>query len=129
MVKALPNGRWKLLINSSSFLHSKETVLRCSFAGAGSLRLSNQEHWVETSSVTPAPVSLSPSLPHCCVSQVSHFCSLALYLLTKQSNISLLSQESLSDSSLPNGPWPARLLCPWRSPGKNTAVGCHFLLL
>ena len=24
--------------------------------------------------------------------------------------------------------WPARLLCPWDSPGKNTAVGCHFLL-
>ena len=23
----------------------------------------------------------------------------------------------------------ARLLCPWNSPGKNTRVGCHFLLL
>ena len=23
---------------------------------------------------------------------------------------------------------PARLLCPWASPGKNTGVGCHFLL-
>ena len=23
---------------------------------------------------------------------------------------------------------PARLLCPWDSPGKNTEVGCHFLL-
>ena len=23
---------------------------------------------------------------------------------------------------------PFRLLCPWDSPGKNTAVGCHFLL-
>ena len=23
---------------------------------------------------------------------------------------------------------PARLLCPWDSPGKNTAIGCHFLL-
>ena len=22
----------------------------------------------------------------------------------------------------------ARLLCPWNFPGKNTAVGCHFLL-
>ena len=22
-----------------------------------------------------------------------------------------------------------RLLCPWDSPGKNTGVGCHFLLL
>ena len=28
-------------------------------------------------------------------------------------------------------PWmeePGRLLCPWDSPGKNTGVGCHFLL-
>ena len=23
---------------------------------------------------------------------------------------------------------PTRLLCPWNSPGKNTGVGCHFLL-
>ena len=29
----------------------------------------------------------------------------------------------------PNGPQPARLLCPWiDSPGKNTGVGCHALL-
>ena len=25
-------------------------------------------------------------------------------------------------------PTPARLLCPWDSPGKNTGLGCHFLL-
>ena len=27
-------------------------------------------------------------------------------------------------------PWTlaARLLCPWNSPGKNTGIGCHFLL-
>ena len=28
----------------------------------------------------------------------------------------------------PQGLWPTRLLCPWDSPGKNTGVGCHFLL-
>ena len=28
----------------------------------------------------------------------------------------------------PHGLYPARLLCPWNSPGKNTRVGCHFLL-
>ena len=26
-----------------------------------------------------------------------------------------------------HGLQPARLLCPWDSPGKNTGVGCHFL--
>ena len=25
-------------------------------------------------------------------------------------------------------PEPAKLLCPWNFPGKNTGVGCHFLL-
>ena len=29
----------------------------------------------------------------------------------------------------PHGLSPARLLCPWDSPGKNTGVGCHALLL
>ena len=28
----------------------------------------------------------------------------------------------------PHGLQPARLLCPWDSSGKNTGVGCHFLL-
>ena len=32
----------------------------------------------------------------------------------------------MSDSLRPHG--PARLLCPWDSPGKNTGVGCHSLL-
>ena len=27
-----------------------------------------------------------------------------------------------------HGLQPARLFCPWDSPGKNTGVGCHFLL-
>ena len=27
-----------------------------------------------------------------------------------------------------HGLYPTRLLCPWDSPGKNTGVGCHFLL-
>ena len=28
----------------------------------------------------------------------------------------------------PHGLQPARLLCPWSFSGKNTGVGCHFLL-
>ena len=33
----------------------------------------------------------------------------------------------VSDSLQPYGPYPARLLCPWDSPGKNAGVGCHAL--
>ena len=34
----------------------------------------------------------------------------------------------MSDSSRPHGLQPTRLPHPWDSPGKNTRVGCHFLL-
>ena len=32
------------------------------------------------------------------------------------------------DSVRPHRWQPTRLPCPWDSPGKNTGVGCHFLL-
>ena len=34
----------------------------------------------------------------------------------------------MSDSVRPHRRKPTRLPCPWESPGKNTGVGCHFLL-
>ena len=34
----------------------------------------------------------------------------------------------MSDSVRPHGRQPTRLLHPWDSPGKNTGVGCYFLL-
>ena len=34
----------------------------------------------------------------------------------------------MSNSVRPRRRQPTRLLCPWDSPGKNTGVGCHFLL-
>ena len=34
----------------------------------------------------------------------------------------------MSDSVRPHRRHPTRLLHPWDSPGKNTGVGCHFLL-
>ena len=38
------------------------------------------------------------------------------------------SRSVVSNSLLPSGLLPTRLLCPWDSPGKNAGVGCHFLL-
>ena len=38
------------------------------------------------------------------------------------------SHSVVSDSLQPCGLWPTRLFCPWDFPGKNTGVGCHFLL-
>ena len=34
----------------------------------------------------------------------------------------------MSNSVRPHRQQPTRLPCPWDSPGKNTGVGCHFLL-
>ena len=38
------------------------------------------------------------------------------------------SPSVMSDSVRPHRRKPTRLPCPWDSPGKNTGVGCHFLL-
>ena len=38
------------------------------------------------------------------------------------------SLQSLSDFVRPHRRQPTRLPRPWDSPGKNTGVGCHFLL-
>ena len=39
-----------------------------------------------------------------------------------------VSHSVVSDSLQPHVLQPARLLCPWDSPGKNTGMGCHALL-
>ena len=39
-----------------------------------------------------------------------------------------ISCSAVSDSLQSHGLKPAWLLCLWGSPGKNTGVGCHFLL-
>ena len=40
----------------------------------------------------------------------------------------VLSLSVVYNSLQPRGLQPARLLCPWDSPGKNTGVGCDVLL-
>ena len=52
----------------------------------------------------------------------------AIFWLSNTSVVLLFSRSVVSDSLRPNGLQPARLLCPWDFPGKNTGVGCHFLL-
>ena len=43
-------------------------------------------------------------------------------------SVERVSHSVMSDSLRPHGLQPTRLLCPWDFPGKNTGVGCHFLL-
>ena len=66
-----------------------------------------------------------------CVSYVSCIGRQILYHWTTKETLLqllLLSLVSVSDSVRPHRRQPTRLLCPWDSPGKNTGVGCHFLL-
>ena len=46
--------------------------------------------------------------------------------LTQLKHVELCSV--ISNSLWPHELYPTRLLCPWYFPGKNTVVGCHFLL-
>ena len=39
-----------------------------------------------------------------------------------------VSRSVVSDLLQPHRLWPARLLCPWNSPGRNTGVSCCSLL-
>ena len=44
-------------------------------------------------------------------------------------NVYVCSYTSVMSNSVRLHRWqPTRLPCPWDSPGKNTGVGCHFLL-
>ena len=40
----------------------------------------------------------------------------------------MLSHSIVFNPLQPHGMEPTRLICPWDFPGKNTGVGCHFLL-
>ena len=42
--------------------------------------------------------------------------------------LSSVSRSVLSGSLQPHGLWPARILCPWNSPGKHSQVGSRSLL-
>ena len=52
----------------------------------------------------------------------------SLSLLSQLPECMSVSCSVLFDSLRPHRLQPARLLCPWDSPGKNTGMGCHALL-
>ena len=50
------------------------------------------------------------------------------FLSEYECSSSSVSHSVVSDSLRPHGLQSARILCPWDSSGKNTGVGCRFLL-
>ena len=62
-------------------------------------------------SLTLSPLSLT----------YTHMCNTKVYICCWVASV-------VSNSVWPHRRQPTRLLCPWDSPGKNTGVGCRFLL-
>ena len=56
------------------------------------------------------------------------WCHLPRQRLSRFACIACSVAQSCPTFCNPYGLWPARLLCPWDSPGKTTGVDCHFLI-
>ena len=74
-------------------------------------------------SLHPFPEHLSILLCTC----IEHFSSCLQHLRWTCSCCCQVASV-VSNSVRPQRQQPTRLPCPWDSPGKNTGVGCHFLL-
>ena len=72
--------------------------------------------YIESTQSMQGTVSMSQSLSE--ISELSDDCV----------HVCMFSHSVVSDSLQHHGLQPARLLCPWDFSGKNTGVGCHFLL-
>ena len=55
-------------------------------------------------------------------------CSKASLKYRTRNEVVFVSCSIVPDALQPHGLHPTRLLCPWDFPGKDTGVGCHFLL-
>jgi len=68
--------------------------------------------------------------PHCrqIVYHLSHQGISYMYIYIAPPSCCCCVTSVVSDSVQPHRQQPTRLPCPWDSPGKNTGVGCHFLL-
>ena len=95
--------------------------VRCTRQAPASMRFSRQEHW------SGLPFPPSGDLPDPGIELRSH--ALASRFFTMSHLLLLLLLSHFSRVSVrPHRQQPTRLLCPWDSPGKNTGLGCHFLL-
>ena len=87
------------------------------------LSSAKQKHWLfPTGNAVNATCG---SCSACCLLRYYLHEEHLMYLST---SLLLFSHSVASDSLRPHGLQPAKLFSPWESPGKNTGVGCHFLL-
>ena len=82
------------------------------------------EHWIEDLLSMALPIRTRPSIP---LSQSIPSGSVHEPLIILRPVCPTLCNPWTVACQAPLS-MPARLLCPWNFPGKNTGVGCHFLL-
>ena len=118
-----PNGLWPARLLFWRDSPGKNTEMGCHFLLQGIFPIQGWKpcllcllHW-QTDSLPLMP----PGKPHIHILAFTYINTKYKYYLKYVCSV-------MSDSLWPNGLWPARLLF-WRdSPGKNTEMGCHFLL-
>ena len=83
------------------------------------------------------PQLLKPECPRACAPQWRTITMRSLHIETRKKHEAAMKIQNccccqvasvVSDSVRPHRRQPTRLPHPWDSPGKNTGVGCHFLL-
>ena len=74
---------------------------------------------------THTQTSLRPGVKQVCLSFITVHVYVCVYVCV---HVCACTHSVTSNSWWPHGLQPARLLSQWDSPGKNTGVGCHFLL-
>ena len=72
-------------------------------------------------------VEVQSEVRRCAIVQISRLGTSVTDVMPCKARICAKSLQSRL-TLRPRGLWPARLLCPWDSPGKDTGVGCHALL-
>ena len=81
------------------------------------VRRTNTKPWSTSSRHRPLQLIVAPDL-----------CSPLLPQPQQREHTAFIVTSVVSDSVRPHRRQPTRLPCPWDSPGKNSGVGCHFLL-
>ena len=82
-------------------------------------------HFLACGSIALTSVSVFTGASSLCVA-MSAYAPVGTWVMGL--NVWACSIVQLCPALRPRGLRPARLLCPWDSPGKDTAVGCHALL-
>ena len=121
-------------------LHPQHTHIATIHKHTGTNPFPHRTHSHITSTLIMYNTAMTYSSQHMqCADKTTHTHFTFLWKRNVEGNLEMLAvifhccccclvASVMSDSVRPHRWQPIRLPCPWDSPGKNTGVGCHFLL-